>query len=147
MSKGLTLIELVITLAICGYSLYSLNLRMLLSPSLKSISRQLQQELQEAATGAIDSGYKKEILFNKSSKTFYKITEVENSIIIKQIFKLPKQIDVSNFSFGNLNNKTSSIYFYSTGTKSPGTIILKENNNSCSIRQSLRGLSTLNCNF
>ncbi len=146
MNKGYSYIELLIFFLISGICFNYLDFKSLAQTSLRQSSKDLSLILQQTALETIASKQKKQLFYQKQTKRFFKITELENSIITKKIYQLPSSIDIEDFNFGNIKNKDYEINFYPAGSCSPGTMMLSQGKKRCTIKQSLRGLITLICN-
>lgn len=146
MNKGYSYIELLIFFLISGICFNYLDFKSLAQISLRQSSKDLSLLMQQTALETITSKQKKQLFYQKQTKRFFKITELENSILMKKALELPHSINVENFNFGNIQNKDFEINFYPSGSRSPGTITLIKDEQRCTIKQSLRGLITLICN-
>lgn len=146
MDKGYSYIELLLFFLIISIGFNYLNFRSLFLPSLQQSSKELCSIMQQTALQATTSRLNKQLIYQEQTKYFYLITELKNSFSSKKIFELPKSINIKGFNFGNLKNKNFEINFYPSGSRSPGSIVLSKDKQSCTIKQSLRGLVTLICN-
>lgn len=146
MNKGYSYIELLIFFLISGICFNYLDFKSLAQVSLRQSSKDLSLLMQQTALETIASKQKKQLFYQKQTNIFFKINELENSIILKKIFALPQSIKIESFNFGNIRNKDYEISFYPSGSCSPGTITLGKGEQRCTIKQSLRGLITLICN-
>ena len=139
-SKGFTLLELCLTLALIG-TLLGLGLLRpaLVKPSaIRLACQELLLEIRALKLEAEKSQQKIELEFQNLSQ---KILVWKNSLQ-KTAIRLPSSIQLVSARFGNLVSSTSRLELRPNGTSTPGSITLKDSaNRSCTIKHSLRGRS------